>query len=172
MQSWQSQLPITLAVSAFIVYRFVRRELRPRIVRTRTLWIRPAVMLVVLGVLIFETLNISQQVDGVLALAVAAGVLVGIVTGVLVVRSTTFSPAGLRGAVRVHGSRVTAAVWIGAVLLRLIARLFVPHSDRAAQFALDSGLIALVAVAFAIVAVAFQRAIARHSPVTIEAALQ
>jgi hypothetical protein len=161
MQAWQTQSLVTLAITAVVVLRFVMRELRARIVRSRTLWLRPAFLLAILGFFIFGTLRLSQYTHVLLALALVVGVLCGALTGVLVVRSTTFTSAGMPGAVRVHGTRVTAAVWVGAILLRLIARLFVPHNDPAIEFALNSGLIALVAVAFTIVAFAFHRAIDR-----------
>ncbi|MBD5654084.1 MAG: DUF1453 family protein [Candidatus Eremiobacteraeota bacterium] len=163
MQPWQTQTLITLAITAAIVIRFVRRELSARVVRSRTLWIRPVLLFLVLAGFVIGTLRSFPQVAPLLGLTVVAGAFCGAVTGLLVVRSTTFSPAEKRGAVRVHGSRVTAAVWIGALVLRLVARLLVPHSGLGVQSALNSGLIALVAVAFAIVAVAFHDEIRRFS---------
>jgi hypothetical protein len=163
MQSWQTQSLVTLAFAAFIVVRFVRRELRPRIIRGRTVWLRPALILAVLGFLILQTLHVAPNVDVPLVLAITCGGLVGALTGGLVVRSTTYSAAGIPGAVRVHGSRVTAAVWIGAFALRLIARFLIPHASLGSVLVLDCGLIALLAVAFTMVALAFHRAIGRFA---------
>lgn len=165
MQAWQTQSLITLVITAVVVVRFIRRELKARIVKTNTLWIRPGVLLVLLALSVFGTLRISQQADALLAFSLAGGAICGAITGILVVRATTFSATGIPGAVRAHGSRVTATVWVGAILLRLIARFLVPHSGQAAELAVNSGLIALVAVAFIIVAVAFQQAIGRFAGV-------
>ncbi|HZO94924.1 MAG TPA: hypothetical protein VFB22_14365 [Candidatus Baltobacteraceae bacterium] len=157
---------ITLAIIAIVVVRFLMRELRARVVRARTLWIRPAV-LVVLTALLASTAFILPYGDRALTVfALAGGAVVGAVTGALVVRSTRFEPAGEPNAIRAHGSWVTAAIWIVALALRFAVRYALSPADPQspagqAQFsALNAGLIALVAAAFVVVAAGFHRAIA------------
>lgn len=159
---------ITLAIVLLVVVRFLFRELRQRKVRLRTLWIRPGLLAVFTVLLTAGAFAIPQTNFGVLAISVAIGVVLGIVTGTLVVRSTTFAPAGERGAVLAKGSVVTVIVWVVAIALRLVARFVFAGTGAApaAQFELNAGLLALVTAAFVVVALAFHRAIDRLAPET------
>jgi hypothetical protein len=152
---------ITLAVAAFVVVRFALRELRPRIVRVRYLWIRPALLGVMTLLILAACIVVPGMSTLFLASALGIGIVVGAVVGGAVVRLSRFEPTGTGGDVRVVGSWKTAAVWIVAVLFRLLARFAVPANDQASQLALNAGLIMLIFVAFAIVAAGFHREIDR-----------
>jgi len=157
---------IALAVGLLVVVRFLFRELRERTVKVRTLWIRPGI--IVLATIGFAAAALARP--GVnsaqLIVMLLVGAALGVLTGVLVVRSTTFAPAGMPGAVRVRGSIATVVVWVAAIALRLAARFVVGGSgaDLTTQFELNAGLLALLAGAFVFVALAFHRAIDRLAP--------
>jgi hypothetical protein len=157
---------ITLVVGLVVVVRFLFRELRERTVKVRTLWIRPAI--VTLAAVGFAAAAVARPGvnPGLLGMMLLTGVALGVLTGALVVGSTTFAPAGVPGAVRVRGSIVTVIVWVAAILLRLGARFVVGGSgaDLTTQFELNAGLLALLAGAFVFVALAFHRAIDRLAP--------
>jgi hypothetical protein len=157
---------ITLALVLLVVVRFLFRELRQRKIRLRTVWIRPAILGVLTAVLIAGAFAIPGTNFALLAISLVVGAVLGVVTGTLVVRSTTFAPAGERGAVLAQGSIVTVIVWVIAIALRFVARLAFAGSGAtpAAQFELNAGLLALVTAAFVVVALAFHRAIDRLAP--------
>lgn len=153
-----------LAVAALVVFRFARRELVERRVRTPLLWLRPAVLFGIALYLVGLTVSVDSARNGVTVAATLAGVLLGALTGALIVRYTAFRPAGARNAVLVRGSRITFAIWIAAFAVRILARFLIPHgSDPLAQLPLNCGTVALVATAFVVIAVAFQRAIGRYA---------
>ena len=157
---------ITLAIVALVVVRFLFRELRERKVRVRTLWIRPGILIFFTLLLIAGSFAIPGVDFGVMALAFAIGAALGIVTGMLVVRSTAFRPAGERGAVFAKGNATTVIVWVVALALRFVARFAFAGSGASPgqQFELNAGLLALVTAAFIVVAVQFHRAIDRLAP--------
>lgn len=157
---------ITLVIVLVVVVRFLFRELRQRTVRVRTLWIRPGILAAFTMVLIAGAFAIPGTNFAVLAISLVIGAVLGIVTGMLVVGSTTFAPAGQRGAVLAKGSIVTVIVWVVAIALRLVARYAFAGTGAgpAAQFELNAGLLALVTAAFVVVALAFHRAIDRLAP--------
>jgi hypothetical protein len=157
---------ITLVVAAVVVVRFLFRELRERTIRLRTLWLRPGIVAVAAVALVVVAL-ISPRTDrAILALACIGGAVVGVVAGLLVVRATTFRPAGERGAVLAHGSVTSVIVWIVALVLRYAARFAFAGSGAspAEQVELNAGLLALLTAAFVVVALAFHRAIDRLAP--------
>jgi len=120
--------------------RFLFRELLPRIVRRRTLWVRPAFLVAVSALLLFFAFT-SRTPPLAVVLEAAVAAAVGALTGVFVVRSTSFAAAGIPGAVRVQGSKTTAAIWIVALALRFAARLFFTTGDPTAQIALNAALV-------------------------------
>ncbi len=159
---------ISLVLAGFIVARFLFRELRARKIQVRTLWIRPGVVAVLTLVVIGAGFAIPHVNMGVVGLAVLVGAAVGIGVGLLVARMTTFAPAGERGAVIAQGSLKTVAVWVIAIVLRLLARYaFVgAGATKVEQYELNAGLLALVTAAFVVVAIEFHRAIDRLAPET------
>jgi hypothetical protein len=157
---------VTLVVAALVVVRFLFRELRERKVRLRSIWIRPGILAAFTAVLIGVTFTIPHTNVSFLVLACAVGAVLGVVTGVLVARSTTFRSAGERGAVFVKGNTTTVIVWIAALALRFVARFAFAGSGAspAEQVELNAGLLALVTAAFVVVALEFHRAIDRFAP--------
>src|ERR1700676_2864252 len=98
---------ITLVVVALVVVRFLFRELRERKVRLRSIWIRPGIVALFAVVLIAGAFFVPHVNLSLIALACLIGAVVGVVTGMLVARSTTFKPAGESGAVLAQGSMIT-----------------------------------------------------------------
>lgn len=154
---------ITFIVIVFVVVRFLYRELKARIVQGRTLWVRPAFLVVVLALLTAAALKIPGAQPVEIVVGLIAGVVLGIVTGALVLRYTTFEAAGVPDAVRALGSTKTLVVWLVALALRFGFRLFFAHGDDQVQFTLNVFTTALVTAAFIVVAFGFHRAIARFA---------
>jgi len=158
--AWVQQSLIALLVAAFVVFRFAVRELKPRIIKRGTLWIRPVILVVLTVWLIWTSATVDPAGTGELVAAVLTGAVAGAITGALIVRYTTISPA-VPNAIVASGSRVTFAIWIVAFVLRFVARYVAPHgADPRTQLPMNSGTVTLVAVAFIVIAVAFHRAIA------------
>ncbi len=156
---------IPLAIAVLIVVRFAFRELRQRTVRAPVLWLRPGFVIAVLIYLVILTFSKvpDQNVNTIVSLVV--GIVCGAIVGVGIVANTSFASAGVKGAVRVQGNWITLAIWVVALLLRFAARFFYPGGpSQLAELPLNCGLIALVAAAFLVIAVAFQREITRFAP--------
>jgi hypothetical protein len=163
-----TQSLIALGVAVLVVFRFARRELVERVVRARTLWIRPALLVVLTASMAVLTVDLDPRGIGEMIAALAVGIVLGAITGTLIVRNTSFRAADRPGAVRVRGSRITFAVWIGALAIRLVARYALPGgADPRTQLPLNCGTIALVAVAFVIIAIAFSSAIRRYADISL-----
>jgi hypothetical protein len=153
----------SLLIVALVVFRFAQRELKERVVKAATLWIRPAVLLAITVWLIVLSMQLDPSGTNELIVALIAGVVLGAVTGLLIVANTSFRAADIANAVRVQGSRITFAIWIGAFAIRFLARFLVPHgADPRTQLPLNAGTVALVATAFVVIALAFYRAIGRY----------
>ena len=157
---------ITLAFALVVIVRFLFRELRERKIRVRSLWIRPGILGVLMVLLLAGGFAIPHVSKPLMLLSALIGAVVGVVTGALVVRSTTFAPAGERGAVLAKGSIVTVIIWVAAIVLRLAARYAFAGAgaDAATQYELNAGLVALITAAFVVVAMQFHRAIDRLAP--------
>jgi Protein of unknown function (DUF1453) len=163
VNGFAGQSLIALAVAVFVVFRFARRELVERVVSARTLWIRPAVLVALTAYLVVLSSSLDPSGDGEMLLTLAAGGVLGVITGALVVRYTRFRAADRPWSVRVQGSRATFGIWIGALAVRLLARYALPHgADPRAQLPLNCGTVALVAAAFVVIAIAFYAAIRRY----------
>ena len=159
---------ITFIVVAFVVVRFLYRELRARIVGVRTLWVRPAFLVVVVALLTATALTVPSAQPVEVVIGLVAGAVLGIVTGTFVLRYTTFESAGVPGAVRALGSNKSVIVWVVALALRFAFRLFFAHGGEQVQFTLNVFTTALIAVAFIVVARGFHRAIARFANVPLQ----
>jgi hypothetical protein len=156
-------LPLLLV--ALVVVRFAFRELRERTVRMPSIWIRPALMVALTGYLVVLALSIDGREDTITAASLVIGVVLGAITGLAIVRNTTFAPAGVVNAVKVRGNRATLAIWVGALAVRVLARYLYPGAGNPrAQLPLNCGTVALVAVAFVVIAAVFQREIGRLRP--------
>jgi hypothetical protein len=160
-----TQSLIVLLVAAFVVFRFAVRELKPRVIKGSTVWLRPGIIGALTALLIWETLAFDPPGSGQLVVALIVGAIAGAITGMLVVRYTTFSPAGIPNAVTASGSRITFAIWLIAFALRFLARFVVPHgADARTQLPMNTGTITMAAVAFVVIAIAFRAEIARLAP--------
>lgn len=162
--SFVTQSLLVLLVAAFVVFRFAVRELKPRVIKSgASLWARPVIMVALCVWLVWTTATVDAAGIDQLVAALIVGAVLGAVTGFLIVRYTTFSPASIPNAVVASGSRVTFAIWLGAFVVRFVARFLVPHgADPRTQLPMNSGTVALVAVAFVVIALAFHRAIDRY----------
>jgi hypothetical protein len=102
--------------------------------------------------------------DGEMLAVLVAGVVLGLIVGLAIVRNTRFAPAAIPHAVLVRGSRVTFGIWIAALAVRVLARYVLPHgADPRAQLPLNCGTVVMTAVAFCVIALAFAREIRRYA---------
>jgi hypothetical protein len=164
MTSVQGQSLFALAITVLIVYRFARRELRERTIRLRWLWVRPAILIAVTAYLAALSVALDPLATGELVAEIIGGSVLGVIVGVAIVRNTQFAPADVAGAVRVRGNRITFGIWIAALAVRLVIRFVVPHgADPRAQLPMNCGLVAMVAVAFVVIALAFAGEIRRFA---------
>ena len=76
-----SQSLIALALTAIVVFRFARRELRERTVGARTLWLRPAILLALAGYLISLSARFDPLGDGEMFAVLAGGAVLGVLVG-------------------------------------------------------------------------------------------
>jgi hypothetical protein len=172
MNASSTQSLFALGVTVLVVFRFAMRELRERTVSLRTLWIRPAILIALAGYLVTLSVQLDPSGDGEMAAVLIGGAVLGAVAGWGIVRNTRFAAAAVPHAVRVRGNRITFVIWIAALATRLLARYVLPYGAAPrAQLPLDCGTVAMTAVAFVVIAVAFARGIARYaaSPVSIAA---
>jgi hypothetical protein len=168
VNGFAGQSLIALAVVVLVVFRFARRELVERVVRARTLWIRPALLAVLTVYLVALSSSLDPRGDGEMLLSLAGGIVLGVITGALIVRNTRFRAADVPWSVRVQGNRVTFGIWLGALAVRLVARYAFPSgADPRAQLPLNCGTVALVAAAFVVIAVAFYVEIRRYGSVVV-----
>jgi len=164
MGSGAVQSLVTLAVAVLVVFRFARRELVERTVRLNTLWIRPAIMIVLTAYLVYTSLSVDPDGDSEMLSVLVGGLVLGLLTGWGVVHYTRFAPAGIPNAVRVQGSRITFAIWIVAIGIRVLAHFVLPHgADERSQLPLNCGTVIMAAAAFAYIGLAFYRAIRTHA---------
>jgi|HubBroStandDraft_1064217.scaffolds.fasta_scaffold04983_7 hypothetical protein len=150
---------LTVGIVALIVLRFAFRELRPQVVRARTLWGRPGLFAILTLLVGYESLQREPQ-PLVLLLSVAVSVVIGLIVGAGVIRFTTFAPApkAAQPAVLAQGSWQTIVVWVFAIALRFGARGLL-RGEGIGELTLNAALFALMAGAFAFVAFSFGRAI-------------
>jgi hypothetical protein len=166
VNSLTTQSLFGLAIAAFIVFRVARRELRDRTVRARSLWIRPAIMVALSVYIVSLSMRLDPDGNGEMIAILIGGAVLGIVTGLAIVRNTRFAAAGVPNAVLVSGSPVTMGIWIAAFAVRLLARYVLPHgADPRAQLPLNCGTIVMTAVAFVVIALAFTAEIRRYATV-------
>ena len=143
----QSQL-ITIALILVVVARFLARELKARTARVTTLWIRPAFLIALTGLMSWLALSRGAGSAVELGASLAFGALLGVVVGVLVTGSTRIEASGRPGLVTLRGSWVTVAIWIAALMVRLGIRVAGGGYTAAASPALTAGTAAMAAVAF------------------------
>jgi hypothetical protein len=124
MQTGQQTLWITLAVLVLVLARFLFRELRPRRIKTNSIFSIPIVVGIVAAFLIYSV--VAAAPDQITALA-AGGVIaigIGIGIGLAVAHFTTVTVAE-PGVLLVRGSWITVGIWVAALALRWFARWFV-----------------------------------------------
>jgi len=143
---------ITLVIIIVVIARFLFRELRARTVRVSTLWIRPAFLGAMTALVIWATLQSPRPSGGPIVPWLLGGTVVGIVVGYFVALSTRVEATGRAGVVRLRGSWVTVAIWLGAVALRFLVRFAVGGSLYSTSPAVTGGTVILVAAAFAVFA--------------------
>jgi hypothetical protein len=152
-----------LLITVVVVFRFAIRELKPRVVKGGVLWIRPILLAAVTLWLAWLTITVDPAGIGQLIGALLVGGVLGAITGILIIRYTTFYAPGIPNAVLVSGSKVTFGIWVCAFAIRFLARYVIPHgADPRTQLPLNSGVVALAMVAFVVIAFAFHRAIDRY----------
>ncbi len=142
---------ITIAVVALVILRFLARELRDRQMRLGAIFTYPAIFGALSIFLIWATYSQAPYLAPSLAIAVVAAVPVGAALGFAIMHFTTVRPSGVPGTVIVRGSWITVAIWVGALVLRLIARYIVGTTATAAEYLmLNASLVVLLGAAMTV----------------------
>ena len=139
-----------LVFVAFIVARFLWRELRVRKMAVKQLWYAPAFVAVIAVWLVYMTLTAAPYILVTLVIPTVAALVVGAGLGLAVAHFTTVQ-GGANGVAIVRGSWITVAIWLGAFALRLVGRLAVGSASMADQLMLNTALIVLIAAAIGVV---------------------
>ena len=155
----QTQL-IVLAIAIIVIARFLFRELRARTVNLSRLWVRPAILIALTGLVVWAAFQLPANAFGPvgalgdLSVSIAIGIVVGVIVGVLVSRSTSVETTGVAHIVTLRGSWTTVAIWVAALILRLGVRFaFRLPPTGAASTLTSAGTVAMVATAFTLFAV-------------------
>jgi hypothetical protein len=148
----QTQL-FTIAITLAIVARFLFRELRARTVNIGTLWVRPAVLVLLTAFLVFAGVRLDADARE-LGLALLVGLVAGVAVGYLVVQSTAIEPGPKPNTLRLRGSWITVVIWVVALVARLAVRLVSGgYSGGATSMVTTAGTLAMVAAAFGMFAI-------------------
>ncbi len=140
---------ITLAIVVLVVLRFLARELRDRRMVLSRIFLVPALIGAIALYLIVLTVMQAPGLALELAIGSAAAALVGVGVGLAVNRFTAVRPAGDPRAVIVRGSYATVAIWVAALLLRLLGRVLAAAAGvgEGAILLLNACLVVLLGVA-------------------------
>jgi len=117
------QAVITVLIVLFVIGRFLARELRERRFAIGRIYALPAVLGAIALVLIGLSAVREPQAVGILAIACVAAVVVGAGIGYAVAHFTTVRVTNEPGVLYARGSLTTVAIWIVALLLRLVPRV-------------------------------------------------
>ena len=109
-------------------------------------------------VLVLFYATLSQSPDQLVPLVVGslAAVVVGTGIGLAVAHFTSVEAGPVRGIVLVRGSATTVAIWIAALLLRLVPRLILSASSHTTGTSLMLNAVLLVMLAVAVFVVRLQ----------------
>jgi hypothetical protein len=145
-----AQQPIVyVLIAAFVVGRFLVRELRERHLSNTQLFVLPGIMLC-LWLYFAVTALRAAHVDGVqLGVRSAIALPFGALVGIAIARFTTVRIGG-DGKIFFRGSYVTVAIWTAALIVRFAARYVFPierGASAALGYAASLLLLAFVATA-------------------------
>jgi len=156
---------IQYAIIALVVVRLAIRELRDRTMNLGRIFIAPAIIAALaIGTIVWKIATFPDTLPRTILLAVV-GIALGVVLGVAVGRFTSVRAGTQPNTVIVRGSKITVALWIGALLLRVAAHLFVPTTSAAGNAELVVGLFVIIGSAlFAARYAMFRRAQTLGSP--------
>jgi len=147
---------LTVLLVVLVVARFLARELRVRRMALSRLFVLPAIFAVLVVCLV--VLTIQQDAGQIFPLAIGslAGIAVGAGIGLAVAHFTSVTAGPARGVVLVRGSATTVAIWIGALLLRLVPRFIIGSTTHTPATFLMLNSVLLVMLASAIFTVRLQ----------------
>lgn len=132
---------VWLLVVALIVYF---RLLRPVRLRASRLWVGPAIMILLTVLLVWSSYEGNVSVSAI-AVALLAGVVLGLPFGLLRGRHTRTRRTKNPGVLVVEPSVIPLAIWFTAFALRASLRLALPHAGPVALAASDGLLMFAVA---------------------------
>jgi hypothetical protein len=118
---------ITLGFIGLIVLRFLFRELRERRVRTQIIFLIPGILGAFAIWLAYLTVSIAPTFATSLAISIGCAIVVGIGLGLAIAHFTSVR-VGPPGIIYMRGSWITVAIWIVALLLRMVGRFAVTGS--------------------------------------------
>jgi len=126
-----------LIIGAVVYFRL----LRPVRLRASRLWVGPALIVVVTGLLVWQSFDSNVSVPTI-AGAIVLGVVLGFPVGLLRGRHTKVQPTGQPGVLIVQPSIIPLTIWGVAFLARFAIRYFFAGQSQPVALAASDGLIA------------------------------
>jgi len=117
-----TQLGIYIVIGALVLFRY-SRPMKMTVVR---LFVAPVVFLGMTAFSIWATQQINPAPAWQIAVALAIGLLLGVPLGIAMSAHRTVKRTDKPHVMYVDPSWVTAAIWIGAFILRAVIRLMLP----------------------------------------------
>jgi len=147
---------LTVVLILLVVGRFLARELRVRRMALSRLFVLPVIFACIVIFLVAVTMQQDHGQIFALAIGSLAGIVAGTGIGLAVAHFTSVTPGPVPGVVLVKGSATTVAIWIFALLLRLVPRLILGASPHTPGTFLMLNAVLLVMLAIAIFTVRLQ----------------
>lgn len=147
-----SASPASIALYLAIIALFVYRLVRPQRISTVRLWVMPFFLVALTAFAVWGTGVAAAQLGygapgtWQLALALCAGVVVGIPLGLFRGRHSDVKATGKPNVMYVRSSPLIVVVWLAAFAARSLIRFLMPHAGAASALAGD-GLMAFAAAA-------------------------
>lgn len=139
MHAQAAPLPVTLVIYVVAIAIFVWRMSRPQRTTIAGLWIRPILLVVLTGFIVWSA-NFAELAMGVIppppweiAAVLLVGAILGIPLGLLRGRHSEVKPTARRGEMYVHSSSLIMVVWIVAFVARAAIRYLVPGAHTGAN---------------------------------------
>ena len=158
----QAPLSTTLLIYVVAIAIFVWRMSRPQRTTVAGLWIRPIILVLLTGFVVWSG-NYAQMAMGQIpppaweiAAVLIIGAALGIPLGLLRGKHSDVRPTERPGVMYVHSSPLIAIIWIVAFLARAVIRYLVPGAQSGASIWGDGllafAVAALIASSYAIYA--------------------
>jgi hypothetical protein len=133
---WVQLLPVAIIVIVLVV-----RFIRPQRISVTRMWVQPILLVLLTGWTIYFTETLNPAPGWEIAIALAAGAVLGIPLGVLRGIHTDVRPTERPGFMYLGSSWITVLIFVVAFGSRTVIRLMMPHRGSWSS-AIGDGLLA------------------------------